>query len=156
MTIEIFVHQLGKPTELIEFDAVKTVLDLAVSFANEEAQVLLEGSEKPLDPKATLEEAGIEGRCHIHISSCTAIAVKVRFNSETIEQSASPSVTARTILDWAIGDKGFDLPASERPKYILRLSEEKRDLNLDEHVGSVADEDCSVLLDLAPDENFQG
>ena len=131
-------------------------LDLAVNFGNERSIVLLEGRDTPLDPKATLVEAGIDERCHVHISSCKSIAVKIRYNNEVIEQSVVPSITAKTILDWATGDKGFDIPASERPKFILRLIEEKRDLNQDEHIGSEAEEDCSVLLDLVPDENFQG
>lgn len=156
MTIEIFLHQHGKETELITLDPTNTVADLIKNFGDEEATILLEGTDKPLDPKATLVEAGVGDRTHIHIASCVTIAVKVRFNGEVNETAAAPSTTARTILAWATGDKGFALPANERPKYILRLIEKKMDLPPDEHIGSVADETCSLLLDLVPDENFQG
>ena len=156
MAIEIFLHQHGKDTQLISLDSTKTVQDLIINFGDEKAIVLLEGADKPLDPKATLEEAGVGERTHLHISSCETVAIKVRFNGEVNETTATPSTTARTILAWATGEKGFDLPVNERPKYILRLSEDKKDVPQDEHIGSVAENDCSVLLDLVPDENFQG
>ena len=64
--------------------------------------------------------------------------------------------SSEDVLRVARADGGFGLTDTERALHVLALSREGDELDWAEHVGSVAGEDCAVLLDLRPKERFQG
>ena len=96
-------------------------------------------------------------RCHVHVSSCKAVAVKVRFAGQTpIEESFPPAATAGSILKWAASPEGFKLTDSQAAKHLLAVFGTNTELDQADHIGFFADDDCSVYLDLLPRDRFEG
>ena len=155
--MEIILHDRSREERFVDADPQATVAALAAGFAGGGARVWIEGAEEPLDPAAALAAAGVTERCHVHVSACEAIAVDVRYAGETGAHRVSPAITVGALLERvARADGGFGLTDTERALHVLALSREGDELDWAEHVGSVAGEDCAVLLDLRPKERFQG
>ena len=155
--IEIFLHhQRARTTEFVKVDPDKTVEDFAIEYGGKGALVWLEDGKESLKPEMTLAELGVTARCHIHVSFCQIVEVKVRYDGLTIEDSVSPAATSGAILKWAAGPEGFKLTDSQIAKHLLVTCETKTELEQTAHIGFFADDDCSVCLDLVPKERFQG
>ena len=154
--MEIFLHQRAIHTGFVEVDTGKKVRDFGIECLGEGASVWLEDGKEALDPEKTLEEAGVVERCHIHVSTCKGIVVKVRFGGDSIEDSFPPPTTADSILKWAASPEGFKLTDSEAAKHLLAICGTNTELDQADHIGFYADDDCSVCLDLLPRERFEG
>lgn len=154
--MEIFIHHRSTETEFIKVDPDRKVRDFGVECQGAGALVWLEGGKEALEPDKTLAEAGVVERCHVHVSCCKAVVVKVRFNGHSVEDSFPPVVTADTILKWAASPEGFKLTDSQAAKHLLVVCETEKELDHAEHIGLFADNDCSVCLNLVPRERFEG
>ena len=99
--MEIFLHQRAIETGFIKVDPDQKVRDLAIDCLGEGALVWVEDGKEALDPEKTLAEVGVVDRCHIHVSICKGVDVKVRFGGDVIEESLPPATTAGVILKWA-------------------------------------------------------
>ena len=155
--MEIFLHQRATETGFIEVDPAKKVKDFGVERLGDGAFVWLEDGKEPLDPEKTLGEAGVVERCHVHVASCKAVDVKVRFAGQNpIENSFQPSATADFILKWAASPKGFKLTDTEAAKHLLATCGTETELDQADHIGLFADDGCSVCLDLLPRDRFEG
>ena len=154
--MEIFLHQRATETGFIKVDPDKSVRDFAKECLGEGALVWLEDGKEPLDPEKTLAEIGVVERCHVHVSTCKGVLVKVRFGGDSIEESFSPPTSADFILKWAASPEGFKLTDSEAAKHVLAICGTDTELDQADHVGFYADDDCSVCLDLLPRERFEG
>ena len=117
--MEIFLHQRATETGFIKVDPDKTVRDFAIESLGEGALVWLEDGKEALDPEKTLTEIGVAERCHIHVSTCKQVLVKVRFGGDSIEESFPPPTSADRILKWAASPEGFKLTDSEAAKHLL-------------------------------------
>ncbi len=154
--IEIFLHMRAGEIAFVEVDPRSTVKDFGIECLGEEAFVWLEDSEAPLDPEMGLAALGVTERCHVHVSLCRKVAVKVRYAGEGIEESVSPAASADAILKWAASPEGFKLTDSEAAKHEFVLCGSETKFEPPAHIGAIADEDCSVCLDLRPKEKFAG
>ena len=154
--MEIFLHQRAAQTGFVQVDPDQKVHDLAIECLGDDAFVWLEDGKEPLDPDKTLAEVGIVERCHVHVSTCTGVFVKVRFGGDPIEDSFPPAITADFILKWAASPEGFKLTDSEAAKHLLAICGTNTELDQADHIGFYADDDCSVCLDLLPRERFEG
>ena len=154
--MEIFLHQRATQTGFIPVDPDQKVHDLAIECLGDEALVWLEDGKEPLDPDKTLAEVGVIEHCHVHISTCKGVFVKVRFGGDPIEDSFPPATTADAILKWAASPEGFKLTDSEAAKHLLAICGTNTELDQADHIGFYADDDCSVCLDLLPRERFEG
>lgn len=154
--MEIFLHQRAIQTKFIKVDPDQKVRNLAIECLGEEALVWVEDGKEALDPEKTLAEVGVVDRCHIHVSICKGVVVKVRFGGDVIEESLPPATTAGVILKWAASPEGFKLTDSEAAKHLLAICGTNTELDQADHIGFFADDDCSVCLDLLPRERFEG
>ena len=155
--MEIFLHQRATETAFIKVDPSTKVEAFGLECIGDGASVWLEGGKEMLDPQKTLEEAGVVERCHVHVTSCKAVVVKVRFAGQTpMEESFPPASTADSILKWAASPKGFKLTDSQAAKHVLGLCGTNTELDQADHIGFFADDDCSVCLDLLPRDRFEG
>jgi len=154
--MEIFLHQRATDTGFINVDPEKKVRDLGIECVGAEALVWLEDGKEPLDPDKTLAEVGVIDRCHVHVSSCKSVVIKVRFGGVSIAESFPPAATAGLILKWAASPEGFKLTDSEAAKHLLAICGTNTELDQADHIGFYADDDCSVCLDLLPRERFEG
>ncbi len=156
MKIEIFLHRRAERIDVITVDSATAVTDLALGWVGAEALVWLEDAEKCLDPELTLEVAGVSAHCHLHVSTCRGVAVKVRYNGALVERSVPPAMTVGAVLNWAAGPDGFKLTDAEIAKHELAICGTETGLDQAKHIGSIADDDCSVCLDLRPKDRFAG
>ncbi len=154
--IEIFLHQRSKAIEFVKIEPTKKVEDFGTECIGEGAFVWVEGVDEALDAAKTLAEAGVFERCHVHVSFCKNVMVKVRYAGGVIEDSFSPATTGGAILKWAVSPEGFKLTDSESAKHLLSVCETETELDQAEHIGFFADDDCSICLDLVPKERFAG
>ena len=154
--MEIFLHQRATETEFARVDPGKKVEDFGIECVGDGALVWLEGGKDPLDPGKTLKEAGVVDRCHVHVSACRAVVVKVRFGGDSVEGSFPPVATADSILKWAASPKGFKMTDSEAAKHVLAACESGTELDQADHIGFFVDDDCSACLDLVPRDRFAG
>ena len=154
--MEIFLHQRATETVLIKVDPDTTVRDFANECIGEGAWVWLEDGKEELDTEKTLTEVGAVDRCHVHVSTCKNVLVKVRFGGDSIEESFAPPTSADFILKWAASPDAFKLTDSEAAKHLLAICGTDTELDQADHIGAFADDDCSVCLDLLPRERFEG
>ncbi len=154
--MEIFLHQRTTETAFIKVDPSTKVGAFGIECLGDGASVWLEDGKEMLDPEKTLAEAGVVERCHVHVSSCKAVVVKVRFAGQTIEESFPPAATAGSILKWAASPEGFKLTDSQAAKHLLAACGTNTELDQADHIGFFADDDCSVCLDLLPRERPAG
>ena len=157
--MRVYIHT-PETTELklVEVDGGIQLSQLIEAHApGGDACAWLEDQEDALDPNGTLADAGIPDRGHIHISkACPRIAVRVRFAPEPKTKDFSPSTTINHVFQWATGKQGFSLTPAERAKHTLGLCDTTVEPDKSEHVGSLATPDCTLCLDLAPKERFEG
>ena len=154
--MDIFLHQRATETGFVKADPDKKVRDFGIECGGDGAFVWLEDGKEALDPEKTLAEAGVVERCHVHVSSCKSVVVKVRFGGDPLEKSFPPAATASSILKWAASPEGFKLTDSEAAKHLLMICDTNTELDQADHIGFFADDDCSVCLDLLPRERFEG
>ena len=154
--MEIFLHQRATDTGFVNVDPEQKVRDFAIECLGDGASVWLEDGKEALDPEKTLAEVGVVERCHIHVTTCKDVIVKVRYGGDSVEDSFPPSTTADSILKWAASPEGFKLTDSEAAKHVLAICGTDTELDQADHIGFYADDDCSVCLDLLPRERFEG
>jgi len=155
--MEIYVHAHDRELRLIEVDEASTVRELAAAHGPvDEGSVWVEDGDEPLATDLTLGEAEIGERGHIHISRCPRVEVRVRYGGDDKSKDFPPGATIARVFAWATGRRGFDLTPSEKAKHTLGICDELTEPDKAEHVGSLAGEDCSLCLDLAPKERFEG
>lgn len=151
---QLFLHRRGKGTECIAVDLVTTVKDFCSSCGEPASKAWLQDNIEPLDPNKTLSEAGVADRCHVLVISCQEITVRVRQIDNLQEFNVAPSTIVRAIFERAAGSDGFGLTDDERVKHDLVIGDDVIDLN--EHIGTLSDDECTVTLDLCPQDRFLG
>lgn len=155
--MQIYVHQQNTELKLAEVKETITVEELASAHGEEGADfVWIEDAEEALETATTLAAAGIAERSHVHISRCRRINVRARSGGDSKSREFAPSATIARVFKWATGKQGFDLTPSERAKHTLGLCDTLTQPDKSEHIGSLANHQCSVCLDLAPKERFEG
>ena len=154
--MEIFLHQRRTKTELVSVDPGKKVGDFGKEWVGDGALVWLEDGKEALESSITLAQAGVVARCHVHVTCCKTVVVKIRFAGDSVEASFAPAATAGFILKWAASPESFKLTDSEAAKHVLAVCGTNTELDQSDHIGFFADEDCSVCLDLLPKERFEG
>ena len=153
---KIFLHQLGKETDLVDLIPDKTVQEFGSEFLGEGASVWLEDAEQPLDPGKTLEDEGVVELCHVHVSVYEKVMVKVRFNGNNAEQYFPPATTVGPIFKWATGPDEFKLTDNQAAQHNFSLCGGQGEVDESAHVGCLADEDGAVCFNLLPNARFAG
>lgn len=155
--MQIYIHR-SETTELklIEVEETISVKEFAEAQVGDGASVWIEDKEEGLDLEAVLSEV-VSERGHVHVSKkCKRIAVSVRYAGDTKLKEFAPGATIARVFKWATGKHGFDLTATERAKHTLGICGTNTEPDKSEHVGSLAGPDCTLCLDLAPKERFEG
>jgi hypothetical protein len=155
--MQIYIHR-GETTELtlVEVEETITVRELAQAHGGNGADVWLQDEEGSLELDLVLTEVEITERSHVHISKkCKKISVTVRYG-EPLTKEFAPSATIAKVFRWATGEHAFKLTPTERAKHTLGICGTNTAPDRSEHVGSLAGPDCTLCLDLAPTERFEG
>lgn len=141
---------------VLEADQETRVETFVSEFVGEGALLWHEDAEEALSGHLTLAEVGVVEDCHVHVSLCPSVEVKVRFNGVGDERTFSPAVTVGSVLKTVGGPEGFKLTDSELAKHELVPCGTQSGLDESVHIGSAADGNCSACLDLVAKERIQG
>jgi hypothetical protein len=153
--MKIYVHRKGlEGPELVETEESATVAEIAGAQGG--GNVWAADADDPLDPEATLAQAGIGDRGHVQVSGCKRVRVRVRFVDDEKRESFPPGATIAAVYAWATSKKAFELTETERAKHALGVCGTLVQLDKSAHIGTYADDNCEVCLDLAPKERFEG
>jgi hypothetical protein len=156
--MELFIHA-GKdaPLKRVGVDPDARVDTVVAAHGVEGGALWREGAEEALDQAETLTGAGVVDGERLYAGRCKRVEVTVHFSDEEPKRhELSPSTTIASLLEWAVGPKGFDLPASERPKHALAICDTDDQADRTAHVGEFANEKCEACFDLVPKEKFEG
>ena len=156
MSIEVFVHQHNEAVRVVEVEEEITVSEFASTICSEKAKVWVEDADSPLEPDKTLYECEIESESNVHVSVCEAVEVKARYAGVDVSLLFSPSATIDTVLKKVGGPEGLKLSDSEIAKHYLAICDVKEELSPTDHVGTYADGQCAVCLDVLPKVRPQG
>jgi hypothetical protein len=149
---EVFVHtKAGRSRRQI--DATTKVGDLREG--DSEASVWLEDATEALDPEAMLASV-VKERDQVDVSRCRRVAVTVRYGGDSKTKEFTPGTTIARVFVWATGKEGFSLSSSEAAKHVLGLCGTQTQPDRADHVGTYATDECTLCLDLAPKERFEG
>jgi hypothetical protein len=157
--MEIVLHsEAGRRLRIEEIREAMTVRDVLALFGTEEEGLWLEDNEVELETGLTLEQAGIQNQQHLHHNRCRRVTVEVWNVDEKRSETFSPSATVRRVLEWALGDKGFNIPLDMRPEYGFLGCEDGQAVPTDVHVGSLTNTEmhCQACLSLVRKINPQG
>jgi hypothetical protein len=151
--MQIFVHS---PIGLVlqDIDEHTSVSDLVKQIGLDDASAWLEDTDEPLDPTNVLTNVANDND-HIHLNRCHRVEVTVNFAGKEKSRKFAPGATIQAVRRWAVGPNGFDLPAKEQPKHEVGVCGTGNIAERTDHVGTLA-ADCSVCLNLAPKDRFQG
>jgi len=153
--MKLYVHDDDAPLSTLEVEDTMTaqaVLDLRGG----QGDLWIEDADDPLDGNVCVKDALGDGRHLHHSRRCRRLTVTVRYGGDTKERVFPPAATIQRVFQWATGNKGFDLSKAERAKHELGVCGSGVIAERREHVGSLAGPDCSLCLDLAPKERFEG
>ena len=156
MTIEVFVHQHQEVVRVVEVEEDITVSEFASDICSENAKVWVEDANSPLEPNKTLYECKVTSECNVHVSVCEAVEVKARYAGHDVNLVFSPSATIDTVLQKVGGPEGLKLSDSEIAKHYLAVCDVKEELSPTDHVGTYANDQCVVCLDVLPKVRPQG
>lgn len=153
--IRIYIHRRGQEgPELMTVKGSTPVAEVTDAHGGGEAWAA--DADDPLSRHATLADAGVGDRDHLHVSSCKRVNVQVRFVDDEKSESFPPGATIAAVYAWATSKKAFPLTESERAKHALGVCGTLVQLDKSAQIGTYSDESCKVCLDLAPKERFEG
>lgn len=151
--MQIFLHTNSGIALTEHLGEGTTIGDVVAQTGIADATAWAEDSDEPLDAAALA--ATIGDKRHIHITRCRRITVTVNYAGRQKERKFAPGATIQAVRRWAIGPDGFGLPETQRPKHEVGVCGTGVLAERDDHVGTLAT-DCSLCLDLAPKDRFQG
>jgi hypothetical protein len=174
--VEIFIHALGKPPDVIEVyphDILRDVLARVgvVEGGEEEIFVFVgecedalhepedvedgEDGHEPAQVVLTVEVLDLHRHRHVHCHKCRRIATEVHFGERTIHRRFSPAATVGTVAQWA--RRKFHVDAAIADEYVLQLVGTVEQPRPDVHIGElVTAHKCSLGFDLVKEVTPQG
>ena len=118
------------------------------AFPAEEAILLLEDSDVPLDPSIVIIEEEVSGKVH-HVHRAHKIEVGVYYQARKITRHFSPSTRVQRVLDWAVGPDGFKIDPTIAPEMELALHGQTAPLPKAAHIGRyIRHPHCELDFDL--------
>ena len=153
--MELFIHtQALDEVEIVTVEETALVGTLVVEGSDH--RIWIEEQVDDVRLELTFLEFGIRHHHHVSRGRCRVLDADVRYEINHKLDKIRPSATIGRVLDWAVGEDGFDLPADQRPKYVLALPGAEDYLPSDVRVITLVGEDCGVHLDLLPKDHFGG
>ena len=164
MTRKLFLQGPGlKKVAIVEVEdaadvgeVVRRAREIGVDV-DDDAVVLREDADEPLDPNASIDAAGLQSKTSVHVGRCRKVEVVVRYGREAKQEDFSPARRLRHVFKWAAGKHGFDISDGDAQDLVLVIQGQQQPLDLDDHVGLlVTGRECEVRLDLVPSDRIQG
>lgn len=155
MTRKLYLHKQGQTEpELIEVDESITVQELISRHGAEGHGAWAQDGDELIVTELVVEVVAERG--HIHIGPHREIEATVRYETGDKSKEFRPGARVKTVLDWARGEHGFNVPENQRGGLGLFLPNAKEPLDEAEHIGVVAGEHHHLRLTLPPIKRPQG
>jgi hypothetical protein len=129
--IEVMVEGEGlADVEIIRVPKGRTAREIVATvalksgFLAEEAVLLIEDSDVPVDLTLVITEDIVDGKIH-HVHRAKQISVKVFYKHLEKQKHFPPSARVQLVLDWAVSKDGFKIDAVIAPDMELALHDEK-------------------------------
>lgn len=152
--MQIFLHTPTGLALVEKLDDATTIADLIDQAGLTDASAWIEDGEDALE--LTDRVAQVAGdKSHIHVNRCRRVDVSINYGGKQKSHGFSPGSTIQAVRQWAVGKDGFDLPVKERPKHEVGVCGTGVIADRNDHIGTLAT-DCTLCLDLAPKDRFQG
>lgn len=151
--MRVYIHD-SESKRAIEAAEGSTITDIIDSL-EPGVQVWAEDAEEPLAPGATVADLAGGGRAAVHVGK-GLVSVQVFYNGLNKSKSFGPGTKVEKVFDWAVGTDAFNIPEVDAQTLALRRHGSSEDLDPDTHVGTLADDQRSLLLDLVPGDRFAG
>jgi hypothetical protein len=139
--IEVMVEGEGlADLEIIQLSQGSTAREIVAAvalkggFPGEEAILLIEDSDEPVDLAIVLTEDAIGGKVH-HVHRTRKVAATVFYNRREKEKDFSPSARIQRVLDWAVSKDCFNIDPVIAPDMELALHDQTTALPKNAHVG---------------------
>lgn len=153
--MDVFLTQ-GRTQRVVAADPATAVSAFAASNGIE-GDLYLGDAPGPLDPRKSLGEQSVKEGSKLVAARCRQVAVTIRFAGQPEKtDSFPPGAAIQAVFVWAVGKKGFDLPKVEAAKHTLQVCGSTDQPDASDHLGSWADERCTVCFDLVPKQKFEG
>jgi hypothetical protein len=126
--------------------SVAEFAEIAATLAGleEHLDVFLENGEEPLARELVLVEHLSAKFAPVHLAKPGKIQTSIEYN-RSIRRNFRPNVTIARVLQWAVGEKGFNL---DKPTADFQLKHQGQVLSLDDHLGQIAGGHKEVTLHL--------
>lgn len=123
------LHQRATP-EKTTVEVFRKSVQAELGGEERDAVYVSDGA-KPLPPRTTIAKAVGKDDAVLHVGVAHDVHVDVAFNGQSVHRDASPAMTVRSLIAWAIGPKGHGATGASSD-YQLKLGEEilKPDLHL--------------------------
>lgn len=145
--IEIYVHRSAE--ERIEIREIKPTATVGeATDARDDEHVWLEETEAEVDTTATIAQAGLRHRSHVHVNRCKRVKASVTFNGVTKEREFHVSTRVERVFDWAVSKRGFNLTPTDATEHTLQVTGTTIQPDPGDHIGSFVTEHCTVLFGL--------
>jgi hypothetical protein len=129
--IEVMVEGEGlADVEIIRIPQGRTAREIVAAvalkggFPAEEAVLLIEDSDQPVDLAIVLTEDTTGGKVH-HVHRAKQVALTVFYKHLEKEKHFPPSARVQRVLDWAVSKDGFNIDPTIAPDMELALHDEK-------------------------------
>ncbi len=133
--MDIVVHTEGQTeAEIITVEDTAIIGTLVAEGSGLRIWITRAGRGGPTQT-VTFAEVGIKPHHHIHRGqSPHASHADVRYETGHKQHDVRPSATIGEVHEWAVGDRGFNLPADQRPKYDWHCPGRRNTCSSDVHV----------------------
>lgn len=152
---ELYVHRIGE--KRIELVTVTETMTVAEAVSMEDGEIVwIEEAEEELKVTATLVEAAIPHRGHVHVNRCRKVSTTVTYNGTSKAHVFGPAAKVARVRKWALSKHGFDLTPTDAADLVLVLAGTTVKPDLSDHLGSFVGDDCEVAFDLVPKPRTEG
>jgi hypothetical protein len=134
MSRKLYLHRKGQDeTELIEVEESITVEELVTRHGEVGHSAWAQDGEELIVTDLVIEV--IEERGHVHVGPQREVEVTVRFGGVDKTKEYKPGTRVLTVLHWAEGQHGFNVPESQRSDLGLFLRDSEEPLDKGELIG---------------------
>lgn len=149
--MRVYVHD-SEGKRVVEAEGDASLIE--ATGVDGDTRIWAEDADEPLAADAKVSVLADQDVAAVHVGK-GPIAVSVTYNGQTKSESFGPGTKIDKVLDWAVGQRGFDIPEGDQDDMVLREHGSPNDLDPDTHIGTLADKGV-LALDLVPGERFAG
>ena len=126
-----------------------------LSITVEDADVLLDEEDAPLDLKSKVPLKGLKNGCRIHVARCVRVRVTINFLERTAHETFAGGARVRRVKAWAVRE--FKLKEQDAIEHLLQLCNSADRPTTDTPLHELTQRgECAICFDLVPEKRVEG